>query len=143
MFMIMPPKEPKSQQQSQQISQSPIIQQTFRLRKTRRRENLPPGGYIFPLFSTCGPHEHHWLSGTESRTEGMCEPHPIQVLPSANSCQDKFKDVEAGDYLSRCGIFAFDRGGGFRMTRFEQLRRTYGRCCMWLTDTYYCFLSID
>lgn len=50
-----------------------------------------------PPFSTCGPHEHHWLSGTESRTDGMWEPQPIQVLPSvqrfgqkrlANTCKE-------------------------------------------------------
>lgn len=82
MFMIIPPKEPARTMPSQQSSH-PLY---LKITPQEGCENLPPGGYIFPLLSTCGPHEHHWLSGTESRTDGMCDPQPIQVLPSARRC---------------------------------------------------------
>lgn len=90
MFMIIPPNEPVGKAKKEQVSNlGTVSQRNLDLDDHVGKKDLPPGGYILPLFSTRGPQEHHWLSGTESRTEAMCDPQPIQVLPSVNDFRQK------------------------------------------------------
>jgi hypothetical protein len=73
-FMIIPPSEPSTRVQRQP---SLHIDRT----NTPRERVLPPGGYILPLLSICGPQPQRWFSETESRTDGIWEPHPNHVAP--------------------------------------------------------------
>jgi hypothetical protein len=75
-FIIIPPSEPDTHKTSSAPSY------INRMNTDCHRERfLPPGGYILPLLSICGPQPHRWFSGTESRTEGIWEPHPNHVAP--------------------------------------------------------------
>jgi len=74
----------------------------------------------------------------------MCEPQPIQVLPSVNDLSDW-----CATYFCRAGSMVCGGIGRSRkVVASEDIalnvwRRTYDRCCMWLTGTLLLLLSVE